>query len=218
MSNLRSDLAGKAWAVPEHDEVDHFDRLPDSILLLILNDIRDVKVLGRCCVVSRRFQSIVPQVDNVVVKVDCIISDDDASSSSSSSALSSDKSRNVFSSFVRVFVGGIVKPLQAIGQLLGPKRPPLSSPLPPPLCGVDGAGADADADAAAAGVTHHSPTQVLRNFSDIRSLRIELPNGELGIGDAVLLKWRADFGSTLDRCVILGASSIASSKQQQGWR
>lgn len=39
-------------------------------------------------------------------------------------------------------------------------------------------------------------------------LRIELPSGELGIEDGVLLKWRADFGSTLDNCVILGASSV----------
>ncbi|KAK9151099.1 hypothetical protein Syun_009408 [Stephania yunnanensis] len=206
MSNLRNDLVGIVWPVPELDPVDQFDRLPDSVLLLILNKIRDVKVLGRCCVVSRRFQSIVPQVDNVVVKVDCIISDDDASSSSSS-VLSSDKySRNVFSAFVRVFVGGIVKPFQALGHFLGPKRPPLSPSSSSALCGVDDA-------TAAAGVTHHSPTQVLRNFSDIRSLRIELPNGELGIGDAVLLKWRADFGSTLDRCVILGSSSITSDEE-----
>ncbi|KAI3408600.1 Ornithine aminotransferase [Psidium guajava] len=31
------------------------------------------------------------------------------------------------------------------------------------------------------GVTHHSPTQVLKNFSEIRFLRIELPSGELGL-------------------------------------
>ncbi|CAN1227219.1 F-box protein At4g18380 [Linum grandiflorum] len=58
------------------------------------------------------------------------------------------------------------------------------------------------------GVTHHSPTQVLKNFNEIRFLRIELPSGELGIDDGVLLKWRADFGSTLDNCVILGAASV----------
>lgn len=39
-------------------------------------------------------------------------------------------------------------------------------------------------------------------------MKIELPSGELGIDDGVLLRWRADFGSTLDNCVILGASSV----------
>ncbi|MFQ6662131.1 hypothetical protein Gotur_030044 [Gossypium turneri] len=58
------------------------------------------------------------------------------------------------------------------------------------------------------GVTYHSPTQVLRNFNELRFLRIELPGRELGIDDGVLLKWRADFGSTLDSCVILGAASV----------
>ncbi|KAI3816305.1 hypothetical protein L1987_15998 [Smallanthus sonchifolius] len=58
------------------------------------------------------------------------------------------------------------------------------------------------------GVTHNSPTQVLKNFSKIRFLKIEHPSIELGIEDNVLLKWRADFGSTLDNCVILRASSL----------
>ncbi|KAF2305469.1 hypothetical protein GH714_005560 [Hevea brasiliensis] len=62
------------------------------------------------------------------------------------------------------------------------------------------------------GVTHHSPTQVLKNFNEIRFLRIELPSGELGIDDGVLLKWRADFGSTLDNCVILG--SLCMNREQ----
>ena len=75
----------------------HFDCLLDSILLLIFNRIGDVKALGRCCVVSRHFHSLVPQVDNVVVRVDCVISNDDSLSSSlstptisSSTVLSSD--------------------------------------------------------------------------------------------------------------------------------
>ncbi|KAK8516488.1 hypothetical protein V6N13_097773 [Hibiscus sabdariffa] len=58
------------------------------------------------------------------------------------------------------------------------------------------------------GVTHHSPTQVLRNLNEIRFLQIELPSDELGIDDGVLLRWRADFGSTLDSCVILGAAFV----------
>nr|DAD37365.1 TPA_asm: hypothetical protein HUJ06_008006 [Nelumbo nucifera] len=202
MASHRPDLNGKIWPEPstaEVAEIDHFDRLPDSLLLIVFNKIGDVKALGRCCVVSRRFHGLVPQVDNVVVRVDCVISDDDASSGTAAS----DKTRGVFSNLVRLVFGGIVKPLQALGQFLGPKKSSSASSL-------NGGSVGDDEEMEAGGVTHHSPTQVLKNFNEIRRLRIELPGGELGIEDGVLLKWRADFGSTLDTCVILGASSVLS--------
>ncbi|GMI72967.1 hypothetical protein like AT5G46170 [Hibiscus trionum] len=203
MSSLPSD--------PLHTTpTDHFDRLPDSLLLLIFNNIGDVKALGRCCLVSRRFHSLVPQVDNVVVRVDCVISDDDCSPSSSS-----DKSRAAgpFSNLFRLVFGGIVKPLQALGQFLGPKRSILNETLNAHSSSSLSVGDDGEMDQG--GVTHHSPTQVLRNFDEIRFLRIELPSGELGIDDGVLLKWRADFGSTLDNCVILGATSVVNNVHLQ---
>ncbi|CAG7894757.1 unnamed protein product [Brassica rapa] len=189
----RSDPPPRIHPQPQPlEQTDHFDRLPDSILLLVLNRIADVKSLGRCCAVSRRFHSLVPQVENVVVRVDCVISDDDNSSLSSIKPPSAASSS--FSSVFSLVVGGIVKPLQALGQLLGTTS--RSSSL------------STSGEIEQGGVTHHSPTQVLRNFDEIRYLRIELPSGELGIDEGVLLKWRAEFGSTLDNCVILGASSV----------
>lgn len=181
------------------EPIDHFDRLPDSILLFILNNIGDVKALGRCSLVSRRFHSLVPQVDNVLVRVDCVISDDDSSSTSSSSS-SSDKSRHPISSLFRLVFSGLLKPFQSITQFISisPRRASSSSSSDV----VDGDDFDKNS------VTHHSPTQVLKNFNEIKFLRIELPSGELGIDEGVLLKWRADFGSTLDSCIILGASSV----------
>ena len=80
------------------------------------------------------------------------ISDDDSTSASGAS----DKSRGPFSSLVRLIFGGIVKPIQALGNLLGPKRS--SSSL------YVGNNVDADDDLEhGGGVTHHSPTQVLKN-------------------------------------------------------
>ncbi|KAG6419345.1 hypothetical protein SASPL_121565 [Salvia splendens] len=195
MGSIGADLSRKIHPEP----VDDFDRLPDSLILLIFNIIGDVKALGRCCVVSRRFHSLVPQVDNVVVRVDCVISDDDPSSTSSSSSSASsaaDKSRHPISSLFRIFFSGLFKPLQSLSQLIVPsaRRLPLSD--------------DFDCEAEQSIVTHHSPTQVLKNFNEIKLLRIELPTGELGIDEGVLLKWKAEFGSTLDSCVILGASSV----------
>ena len=122
-------MSGLTFSKPQ-SHIDHFDRLPDSILLLIFNRIGDVKALGRCCVVSCRFHSLVPQVDNVVVRVDCVFSDDDSLSSSLSTptiSSSSDKSRNPFSNLFRFVFGGIVKPLQLFTQFLNPKRPTSSS-------------------------------------------------------------------------------------------
>ncbi|KAK3001453.1 hypothetical protein RJ639_021143 [Escallonia herrerae] len=197
MSSLRQDPTSKIYPEPPLCFADHFDRLPDPLLLLIFNRIGDVKALGRCSAASRRFAALVPQVDNAVVRVDCVISDDDPSSSSPAAAARG-KPPSPFSHLLRLVYGGIVKPLQALGQFLGPKRSGSGS----------GSGSASDEDPDQGGVTHHSPTQVLKNFNELRSLRIELPSGELGIDDGLLLKWRADFGSTLDNCVILGASSV----------
>ncbi|MCL7051301.1 hypothetical protein MKW94_010339 [Papaver nudicaule] len=55
---------------PEEDE---FDRIPDAIILLILNQISDIKTLTHCKTVSKRFNSLVPQVETLLVKVDCVI-------------------------------------------------------------------------------------------------------------------------------------------------
>ncbi|KAE8655339.1 F-box protein [Hibiscus syriacus] len=193
------------------EPIDHFDRLPDSLLLLVFNMIGDVKALGRCCLVSRRFHALVPQVENVVVRVDCVVSDDDTCASSSVKSRAS----GPFTYLFRLVFGGIVKPLQALGQFLGPERHSLyqtlttSSSLSVGLSGGD------DGEMDQGGVTHHSPTQVLRNFNELRFLRIELPGGELGIDDGVLLKWRAEFGSTLDNCVLLGAASVLNNVHLQ---
>ncbi|KAK8963181.1 F-box protein [Platanthera guangdongensis] len=190
----------------EEEGIDHFDRLPDSIVLVIFNRIGDVKALGRFCVISRRFHYLVPLVDNVVVRVDCVISDDPLPFSSSSASGSSDeahgtadRSRSVLSLLTRLVLGGLVRPLHALGQILSP---------PSERSSVD------SSSSSSSEASHHSPAEVLKNFKEIRRLRIELPAGELGVDKGALLKWKADFGSSLDSCVILGAASVLSSISQ----
>uniref|UniRef100_A0A452ZIJ0 F-box domain-containing protein n=1 Tax=Aegilops tauschii subsp. strangulata TaxID=200361 RepID=A0A452ZIJ0_AEGTS len=181
---------------------DRFDGLPDPLLLLIFNRIGDVKALGRCALVSRRFHALVPLVDSVLVRVDCVIPDDPASSASGSpsssapsspTASASARARGVFSQIARMLIGGIVKPIQALVRRSAASSLSSSASAPP------------------GDVSHHSPSEVLRSFKELRSLRIELPAGELGMDDGVLLKWKADFGSTLGSCVILGAASASAS-------
>ncbi|KAL2468014.1 F-box protein [Forsythia ovata] len=60
------------------DESDCFDRIPDPIVLLIFNQISDIKTLMRCRSVSKRFNSLVPQTDSVLLRVDRVISASDS--------------------------------------------------------------------------------------------------------------------------------------------
>ncbi|KAG1348212.1 F-box protein [Cocos nucifera] len=195
----------------EAEGIDHFDQLPDALLLDVFNRIGDVKALGRCCVVCRRFHSLVPLVDYVVVHVDCVISEDPNPSSSSAVAgcggggAGPDKGRGVFSHLARLVFGSLVKPLQALGQILSPAASAASRRS------SGSTSSSSSSSSSTSEVSHHSPTEVLKNFKEIRRLRIELPAGELRVEDGIFLKWKADFGSTLDTCVILGASSVLSS-------
>ncbi|KAF0925260.1 hypothetical protein E2562_015973 [Oryza meyeriana var. granulata] len=202
---------------------DHFDRLPDPLLLVIFNRIGDVKALGRCSLVSRRFHDLVPLVDSVLVRVDCVIPDDPASSPSSSSSspsapsspTASARARTVFSQIARIVLGGIVKPIQALGQILSPANSasvfaasvPSAAAASSFRCPSSPSSSSSSSLPLPGDVSHHSPSEVLRSFKELRRLRIELPAGELSMDEGVLLKWKADFGSTLGSCVILGASS-----------
>ncbi|KAL4200736.1 hypothetical protein AMTRI_Chr02g255040 [Amborella trichopoda] len=107
--------------------------------LLLSIKVQDIKSVGLCLSISKRFFSLIRMVEDILIKVDFNL------------------------------------------------RLSLSSPQ----TGVSE-------------VTHHSPVEVLKSFSSIRTLKIQLPNGELRFGDGVLLKWRAEFGTSLESCVILG--------------
>ncbi|XP_024521388.1 F-box protein At5g46170-like [Selaginella moellendorffii] len=168
----------------EEEEFDHFERLPDSLLLTIFNKIAEIKALGKCCAVSKRFNSVASQVDNVVVRVDCVLSGEDTNCSSKAS-------KGLVSSLVKLVYGSLLRPFQVLQQMLsfsaGGKKSSGSRPV------------------SATEVSHHSPGEVLRNFKEIQTLRIELPGGELGLEEDIVLKWKAEFGSTVQSCVMLGA-------------
>uniref|UniRef100_A0A0E0DTC6 F-box domain-containing protein n=1 Tax=Oryza meridionalis TaxID=40149 RepID=A0A0E0DTC6_9ORYZ len=163
-------------------EADQFDRLPDSLVLVILNNVEDVRSLGRCSAVSKRFYGLVPLVHDVYVKIDRVVTvDGDAEDALN---LSSPKPRNILSHFLKMMLFTIIKPFHSMRGSNGAGRP-----LFPQLA-------------------QHSPAQVLRNFMHIRNLRVELPSGDVGTEEGVLLKWRAEYGSTLQNCVILGGTQV----------
>ncbi|XP_062207000.1 F-box protein At5g46170-like [Phragmites australis] len=186
---------------------DQFDRLPDAVLMDVFNRIGNVKALGRCALVSRRFHALVPLVDSVFVRVDCVIPDDlpqppgSAGSQQQQAAVPPARGHGALAQLARLVLGGIARPIQALVQILSPAAAAVSRRSAPQ---------PASPPAPASDVSHHSPSEVLRPFKELRRLHIELPTGELGIDDGVLLKWKADFGSTLGSCVILGALSVSS--------
>lgn len=62
----------------ESDYSDGFDRLPDPLIHLMFNQIADIKTLIRCRSVSKRFNSLVPQADSLLLRVDRVISSTDS--------------------------------------------------------------------------------------------------------------------------------------------
>ncbi|KAL5992361.1 hypothetical protein ACLOJK_013278 [Asimina triloba] len=53
---------------------DGFDRIPDHVVLLIFNRVSDLKTLAGCRSVSKRFRSLVPHSDTLLLRVDSVIS------------------------------------------------------------------------------------------------------------------------------------------------
>ncbi|OAY73034.1 F-box protein At4g18380-like [Ananas comosus] len=173
----------RIYADPFLSHEDHFDRIPDSLVLLIFNKLADVRSLGRCLSVSKRFNSLVPLVHDIYVKIDRVITTDGGDPDETFN-LSSPKPRNLISHLLKLMLFTILKPFNNLQNPNGG-----SKPLLPQL-------------------SHHSPAQVLKNFADVQNLKIELPGGDVGVEDGVLLKWKAEFGSTLQSCVILGGTRV----------
>ncbi|KAM0875247.1 hypothetical protein ACQ4PT_036936 [Festuca glaucescens] len=169
---------------------DHFDNVPDSLVLLIFNKLADARSLGRCSAVSKRFNALVPLVDDACLRIDRVISSDSADADDALGVSGGGAQRQrggagaVFSGVLKTVLSAVLKPF---GHCDAGVR--------------SGHGGSKHAP-------HHSPAQVLKNFSSIRNLRMELPVSDVGTDDGVLLKWKAVFGSTLQTCVILGGTKL----------
>ncbi|CAH8351866.1 unnamed protein product [Eruca vesicaria subsp. sativa] len=56
--------------------MDVFDGLPDAIVVDILNKVGDVKTLHRCSILSKRFNSLVPQSESLFLRLDQVATTD----------------------------------------------------------------------------------------------------------------------------------------------
>ncbi|CAD6210976.1 unnamed protein product [Miscanthus lutarioriparius] len=162
---------------------DHFDRVPDSLVLLIFNKLADARSLGRCSAVSRRFNALVPLVDDACLRIDRVIPADAADGGDALGGLAGGpRPRAVLSHLLKAMLQAVLKPFAHCDAKSAHKHGQQQQ--------------------------HHSPAQVLKNFSSIRNLRMELPVSDVGTDDGVVLKWKAVFGSTLQSCVILGGTKV----------
>ncbi|KZV14112.1 F-box family protein [Dorcoceras hygrometricum] len=171
-----------------------FDRLPDEILHSVFIRLRDAKFLCVSMAVCRRFRSIVPQVDEIFLRVP---RKNPVTHDHENGSWSRVLSKNLL---VRTL---IFKPMRFISGLMRLK----------------GKNEECSCD----GCSYHTPNEILKPFEEIRSLHVRIPSyGDKNMGSkagregkqaANLLKWKAEFGSQMQSCVILGAKSCLEIKK-----
>uniref|UniRef100_A0A5B7A5B8 Putative F-box family protein n=1 Tax=Davidia involucrata TaxID=16924 RepID=A0A5B7A5B8_DAVIN len=62
----------KSKGVAAEGKENYFDRLPDGVVLLIFDKLSNVKWLCRCSMVSDRFASLIPLVQNISILIPCL--------------------------------------------------------------------------------------------------------------------------------------------------
>lgn len=171
-----------------------FDRLPDEILHSVFSRLNDAKSLCASMAVCRRFCSIVPKVDEIFLRV--------PRRKPVIQAHENGHWSRIFSKNLLV-KSLIIKPLRFISGLIKLKAKKEE-------CDCDGC-------------SYHAPNEILNPFDEIRSLHVKIPSyGDENVGSKTgknrdvctnLLKWKAEFGSQMQNCVILGAKSCSESEK-----
>lgn len=182
--------------------IDYFDLLPDPILNIIFNKLFDAKSLCSCLLVSKRFASLVSEVDSISIQMNNNNNHNNCNNHPKSkkpiedSAKISSGSKSFFRNPIFKF---ICKPINLLQQAISSKK--MSS------LSKNGGGVD----------VQKLVGNTLKNFQDIQSIKLELPchGGEIGVNKNIpLLKWEAEFGRDMEKCAILGATSIVERKEK----
>ncbi|XP_073023971.1 F-box protein At4g18380-like [Primulina eburnea] len=168
---------------PREEIIDLFDRLPDEIVLSIFNKLHDAKSLCLSMSACKRFHSIVPKVDEVFLSIPWKRGKECEEISSKNSF------KNIVGRALMRF-----KPIRFISRMMKFRS------------------RNENNDS-----THYVLNDALKHFDELRALHLRLPchrfqklgsrNGENGSNSTTFLKWKAEFGSQLQGCVIVGAKS-----------
>ncbi|KAF5447711.1 hypothetical protein F2P56_033241 [Juglans regia] len=169
----------------DSNQEDHFDRLPDAILLLICNKLLDAKTLIRCLSVSKRFASLIPQIDTVFLPLPRVVPDPKPRGG---------LPKKVFKVFGQNLVTKLVRFLHHIisarhATNFKPNHFLYHSPF-----GV---------------LKNFNGVKALHLELPCIGCDMEFDGGEHSLR---LLKWKAEFGEELKSCVILGATSFERKK------
>ncbi|CAH9134560.1 unnamed protein product [Cuscuta epithymum] len=174
------------------DELSVFDRLPDDVLLLIFNKLRDAKSLSLCSILCTRFRSLIPQTNSLLLSVPTCPAFDFRSTGHNMS-----KRSHPLVAFASKL---LIRPFRSLLRVLRSKSAFSST---------------TGCTCRDAGYYSYSPAHYLRNFRDIRMLELALPSKTACIGEfcgldaGSVLKWTAEFDSQLKSCVIVGGTSIS---------
>ncbi|GKV16594.1 hypothetical protein SLEP1_g27216 [Rubroshorea leprosula] len=171
---------------------DQFDRLPDSLLLLIFSKLPDAQSLTVCLSVSKRFASLIPLSDAVFLPIR-------PRKRHPAPNRGSNLNLNLFTLLRKEL---IAKSLRCFNCFTD------SEPATDPH-------REEEEEEEEDGDCYYWARRVLKNFIGIKSLYIELPSHGSRIrpfGNDSLLKWHAEFGSELKSCVVLEATSFQKGK------
>lgn len=201
--------------------VDVFDRLPDDVVVRVLDLVSDVRSLARCRCLNRRFATLVTHAEHLHVAVDAVVS---TSSSAPFFFSSSPTGSGLLFLIVPLLHRVLFSLLNSISALLyDDHKPPGGGARV--VCGGARPAGDEGRHGTKGGdsepPTSPSSAALLRQFRRVRTLRIELPSGDRprisSKGAAAgVLRWRAVFGSRLRSCVILAARAYGPMVDEEG--
>ncbi|XP_040990978.1 F-box protein At4g18380-like [Juglans microcarpa x Juglans regia] len=169
----------------DSNQEDHFDRLPDAIPLLICNKLLDAKTLIRCLSVSKRFASLISQIDTVFLPLPRVVPDPKPRGG---------LPKKVFKVFVQNLVTKHVRFLHHIISARHAKNLKPNHFLYHSPCGV---------------LKNFNGVKTLHLELPCIGCDMEFDGGDHSLR---LLKWKAEFGEELKCCVILGATSFERKK------
>ncbi|KAL3752167.1 hypothetical protein ACJRO7_012912 [Eucalyptus globulus] len=182
----------------EEDGEDQLGRLPDDLLLHILDRVHDARSLARCLAVSKRLSSLVPLTPTVSLSFPRPRLPPASSESESEPEPGRWRRRSGFlSRLVDRFLRGPLRFLHRVASAKSASR--------------SGGGGDDDCDCDCDYDSRPTPGEVLKPFRGIESLRVELPScvDAVGLnGKRTVLRWTARFGGEMKSCVVLGANSL----------
>ncbi|KAM3324315.1 F-box protein like [Capsicum chacoense] len=176
-------------SIVEENE-DLFDRLPDSIILTIFDKLQDAKSLCISSSLSKRFHFLTTQTHHISLTIP----------PPKKSHNNTNPNKNQLTHFLNKL---LFKPFLFVLKQIN-KWNPICMPVTYNTRKEDRCNNCFTCTCTCA-CTCSSPAEILRNFREIKEFEIRLASPPCD----PLLKWKAEFGSQLKSCLIVGGTSFS---------